>query len=80
VLRRRLDGKSPDLDEPFGRSVIERVAGIVGREAVIVKRVVRLPADDAAITLVELQPNRARHMRLNVLHERVDRRSRRRKP
>ena len=70
-----LDRKSPDLDESLRSGVIEGVAFVVRRQSVIVQRKPRFPPDDAAITLVELEPDRARHSRLDVLHERVDRRS-----
>ena len=55
VVRCRFHRKSPDLDEAFGGRVIERVALVVRRKAVIVERERRLPAHDAAIALEELQ-------------------------
>ena len=60
--------------------MIEAVALVVGGEAVIVERERRFSADDAAVALEELEPDRAGDALLHVLHERVDRLARRRKP
>src|SRR5262245_20247061 len=78
--RGRFDREPPDFDEAFRSGVVEPVSLFVSDQSLIVKRVRRLAADDAAVALEQLQANRAGERLLNLGDEGVDRQPRRRKP
>ena len=50
-----------DLDEPDGGGVVERVALVVGREALVVQRQRRAAPDDHGLAVIEPDPDLARH-------------------
>src|SRR5579875_851424 len=67
-LRLRGEGQTPELDKAEGSVVIELVAAIVGCQAVVVKRVLRLAPDDGTIAMRELDAHGAAGVTLGALH------------
>src|SRR5579885_515168 len=66
-LRLRGEGQAPELDEAEGGVVVKLVAGVIGRQAVVVERVVRFAPDDGAVALRELDAHRAADETLRTL-------------
>ena len=60
LARDRLDRQPPQLDEPLGRGVVERVPRLVGGQRVVVERERRPASDDPAFALEQPQPHLAR--------------------
>ena len=60
--------------------MIERVAGVVGRQPLVVQRIGGLATDDMTVALEQLEAHDTGHSLLNLLHERVEGLAQRREP
>src|SRR6186713_1147101 len=68
LARRRLGGKTPNLDEALRGRVLESITGVIRRKFAIVEGAIRATANHAAISLEEFETHGAGHARLNRGH------------
>src|SRR5919202_2993933 len=76
----QLARQAPQLDEALGERLVERVAGVVGREVEVVQALLAAPARHHGAAAVHGHPDVARHVALGLADERVQRLLQRREP
>src|SRR5664279_1210531 len=80
AVRRPLAGQAPQLDEPLGQRLVERVLGVVRRQPVVVERGHAATAGDHCAAAVQRQPHVAGDVLAGGVDEGVQRPTQRGEP